>query len=101
MAPVAARERQILAELGPPMVDDRAIVATSLLADGASQPAFAGSARPDESKIVVVVDPFALGERLEQRAIKPARGAVVDVFDARLLAELGGAQPRRQPLVSP
>ena len=58
-------------------------------------------ARADESQIVVGVDPLALGELLEQGAVEPARGAVIDVFDARLLAELCGAQPRRQPLVAP
>ena len=45
------------------------------------------------------VDPVSLGEPLEQRAIKTSRGAVVDVFDACLMAELRGTQPRRQALV--
>jgi hypothetical protein len=37
---------------------------------------------------------------LEQGAVEPARGAVVDVFDAGLLAEFCCAQPGRQPLVA-
>jgi hypothetical protein len=48
--------------------------------------------------VVVGVDPFACRELLEERAIEPSGGAIVDVFDARLLAEFCGAQPRRQPL---
>jgi hypothetical protein len=47
----------------------------------------------------VDVDPIALGELLEQGAIETSRGAVVDIFDARLVAELCRAQPRRQALV--
>ena len=57
--------------------------------------------RADQGQIVVGVDPLAFGELLEQGAVEPARGAVVDVFDAGLLAEFCGAQPRRQPLVAP
>ena len=40
-----------------------------------------------------------VGELLEQGAIETSGGAIVDVFDARLLAEFCRAQPRRQPLV--
>ncbi len=77
MATVAARERQVFAELGEAVIDDGAIVAASLLADGASEPTFPGSARADESEIVVGVDPLTLGELLEKSAIKPARSAVI------------------------
>ena len=101
MAAVAARERQLFAELGPAMIDDRAIVAAGLLADGASEPTFPGSARADEGEIVVGVDPLTLGELLEQGAVEPARSAIIYVLDARGLAEFCGAQPRRQPFVAP
>ena len=47
------------------------------------------------------VDPFAIREFLEQGAVETAGGAIVDVFDARLLTQLGCAQPRRQALVPP
>ena len=101
MAAVAARERQLFAELRPAMIDDGAIVAARLLADGAGEPTFPDARWTDESQIIVSVDPSAFGELLEQGAIEPARGAIVDVFDGGLLAELGGAQTRRQPLVAP
>ena len=93
VAPVAARERKVFAELRPAMIDDGTIVAAGLLADGASEPTFADARWADESQIVVGVDPLAFGEFLEQGAVEPARGAVVDVFDAGLLAEFCGAQP--------
>ena len=88
-----------LAELRPAMIEDGAIVAAGFLADGAGQPAFADAGRPDQGQVVVGVDPFAFGELLEQGAIEPTGGAIVDVFDARLLAEFCRAQPRRQPFV--
>ena len=83
------------------MIEDGAIVAAGFLADGAGQPAFADAGWADQGEIVVGVDPFALGELLEQGAIETSGGAIVDVFDARLLAQFGGAQPRRQAFVPP
>lgn len=53
----------------------------------------------DERQIVVGVDPFALCQLLEQGAVKTAGIAIVDVFDAGLLAQFGDAQPRREALV--
>ena len=45
MAPVAPSKRQALAELRPAMIEDRPIVATGFLADGAGQPALADAGR--------------------------------------------------------
>ena len=87
VAPVAARERKVFAELRPAMIDDGTVVAAGLLANGASEPTFADARWADQSQIVAGVDPLAFGELLEQGAVEPARGAVVDVFDAGLLAE--------------
>ncbi len=98
MASVAAGEREILVELGPAMIEDGAVVAAGLLADGASKPAFADAGGADESKIVVGVDPFAFCELLEQGAVQTAYGAVVDVLNAGLLAQPGGAQARGEGL---
>ena len=86
MAPVAPGEREVAAEFRPAMIEDGAIVAAGSVADGAGQPALADAGRTDQDQIVVGVDPVALGEPLEQRAIEPSRGAVVDVLDARLVA---------------
>src|SRR5271155_2296356 len=94
MAPIASGERQILAELRPAMIEDGAIVAAGFLADGASQPALADAGWADEGQIVVGVDPVALGELLEQGAIQTTGGAIVDVLDARLLVQPGGAGAR-------
>jgi hypothetical protein len=48
----------------------------------------------------VRVDPLAVGELLEQSAVEAARGPVIDVLDAGLLAQSGIAQPGGQPLVA-
>ncbi len=37
----------------------------------------------------------------QQGAVEPARGAIIDVLDAGLLAQFGVVQPLRQPLVAP
>jgi hypothetical protein len=99
MAPVASGARHVLAEFRPAMIERGAIVAAGFVADGARQPAFADAGWADQGQIVVGVDPLTLGELLEQGAIETSGGAIVDVFDACLVAELCGAQPRRQALV--
>ena len=45
------------------------------------------------------VDPFALDQLLEPRAVKAAGTTIVDILDAGLLAQFGDAQPRREALV--
>lgn len=48
----------------------------------------------------MVIDPAAFDQHRQQAAVEAARGAVIDVFDAGLLALLGVLQPLRQPLVA-
>jgi hypothetical protein len=71
----------------------------ALWAERRGQPTLADAGWADERQIVVGVDPFALGQLLEQGAVKTAGIAVVDVFDAGLLAQFCDAQPRREALV--
>jgi hypothetical protein len=73
MTPIAAGERQVLAELWPAMIEDGAVVAAGLLADGAREPALADSARADEREIVVGVDPFAVRELLRAKGRRVQR----------------------------
>jgi hypothetical protein len=49
----------------------------------------------------VGADPFAFGELLEQSAVETAWIAIIDVFDAGLLAQFGVAEPGCKPLVVP
>ena len=101
MTSIASGERQVLAELRPAMIENGSIVATGLLADGASEPALADAGWANQGQIVVSVDPFPVRELLEQDAVQTADGAIVDVLDARLLAQFGGAQAGGQAFVSP
>ena len=83
------------------MIEDGAIVAAGLLTDGAGEPTFAHARRADQGEIVVGLDPFALRELLKQGAVQTSGGAIVDILDARLLTQPGGAQPRGQAFVPP
>jgi hypothetical protein len=50
----------------------------------------------------VGVDPAALGELVEQRAVEAARSAVIDVLDGSLVAQSGVAQARCEaPVATP
>ena len=82
------------------LIEDRAVVAAGLVAERRGEPTFADAGRTDQGQIVVVVDPVALDQLLEQGAVEAARTAVIDILDAGLLAQFGVAQSRRQPLVA-
>src|SRR5664280_3569716 len=99
MASVATREGEGLEEPRHARIEDRVVVATRLVAEGRGQPALADAGWADERQIVVSVDPFVLGQPLEQGAVKTAGIAIVDVFDAGLLTQFGDAQPRHEALV--
>ena len=55
--------------------------------------------RAGDHEIVVRVDPAAFGQLLEERAVKAAGAAVVDVLDDGVMAQTRIAQPSRQLLV--
>ena len=101
MTSVAARQSKLFEEFGHSMVQHRAIVAAGLVAERRGQPTFADAGWSNERQIVVGIDPVALGQLLEQRAVKTARTAIIDIFDAGLLAQLGIAQAGYEPFVAP
>src|SRR6202008_2145771 len=100
IAAVTAGEREFGEELGDPLIENRAVVAAGLVTEGTSKPRFADAGRPAQNQIVVRVDPFAIGELVEQGAVEAAWGPVIDVLDAGLLAQSGIAQPGGKPLVA-
>ena len=72
------------------------------MADGAGQPAFADARRPDNRAVLVVADPVALEQRLEQAAIEPARSAVIDVFGRGMVPQLCVTQAQcKAPVIAP
>jgi hypothetical protein len=69
--------------------------------DAAALPCGAEHAGHGRLDALVGVDPVALDQVLHQPPIEPARGAIVDVLGARLMAQLGVAQPDAQAFVVP
>ena len=51
------------------------------MTEGTGKPALADPRGPAQEQIIVRVDPFAVGELLEQGVIETARCTVIDVFD--------------------
>ena len=100
VATVTAGERELGEEFGNPLIENRAVVAASLVTQGTSKPRFAHAGRPAQNQIVVRVDPLTIGELVEQSAVEAAWGPVIDVLDAGLLAQSGIAQPGGKPLVA-
>src|SRR5690348_5739642 len=86
IAAITAGEREFGEELGNPLIENRAVVAASLVTQGASKPTFADPGGPAQNQIVVRVDPLAIGELVEQSTVEAAWGSVIDVLDAGLLA---------------
>jgi hypothetical protein len=99
MSSVAARERKIGEQFWDALVEDRAIIPASLVAESGSQPTLSDPGWAADGQVVVRIDPLTLDELLEQGAIKTARAAVIDVFDRSLLAQPGVAQARAKPFV--
>jgi len=100
IAAVAVGQREIGEELGHALIEDRAVVAAGLVAEGTGKPTFADAGWPAQDQIVVRVDPLAAGELLEQCAIEAARGPVIDVLDGGVVAQSGIAQPGGQAFVA-
>jgi hypothetical protein len=73
VAAVTAGKREFGEELGNPLIKNRAVVAASLVSKGTGKPTFADPGGPAQDQIVVRVDPFAIGELVEQSAIEAAR----------------------------
>ena len=100
MAPVAAGRCEIGEELGDALIQNRTVVAASLVAESTSKPTFADAGWPAQDQIVVRVDPFAGSKLVEQGAIEAARGTVIDVLDDGMVAQSGIAQPRCETFVA-
>jgi hypothetical protein len=60
------------------------------VAERAGEPALADAARTGDQEIAVLADEVAPGELEEQGALEAASGAIIDVFDAGIVAQLRG-----------
>jgi len=99
MAAVAARESEIIEQPRNTLIEHGAVVTADLVAERRGEPALADAGRAADQQVGMIVDPAALDKLGEQRAVDAARGTVVDVLDARLLAQFRVAQAGGEPLV--
>ena len=88
VAAVTARQGQIAEQSRDALIEHGAIVAAGFVAERRGEPALADAGRAADQEIDAVADPATLNEAGEQRTVEPARGAVVDVLDARLWRSL-------------
>src|SRR5215472_3591989 len=93
VAAVAARQHEIAEHARDALIEHRAIVAAGLVAEGASQPAFADTGGAFDDQVLRLLDPTAGNQGLEECAVETAGDAVIDVLDRHLVAQPGKAQP--------
>src|SRR5689334_2161697 len=95
----AARLGEIGEQARSALVKDREAVAAGLVAESASQPRLADTSWADDHQMVMLAQPVAGGELLEQGAVETAMRAVVDVLDDGGLAQPGFPETTREALV--
>jgi len=100
VAAVAARQSEVGEQPRDALIEHGAIVAAGLVAERRGEPALADAGGAADQQIDMVVDPLAFDQHRQQGAVEAARGAIVDVLDAGLLAQLGVLQPLREPFVA-
>jgi hypothetical protein len=74
-----------------------AIVAAGLVSERARQPTLADPGRSFDDQVLRLLDPLPAGERLEEDAIEPACGAVIDILDRGRVAQTRIAQTSLEP----
>ena len=53
--------------------------------------------RANDDQVLLFLDPVALCQLLEQRAIETPRRAVIDILDGSVVAQASVSQPRHEP----
>lgn len=97
IAAVALAERQIAEQPWDALVEHGAVIAARLVAERAGQPTLADPCGAFDDHVLRLLDPSPAGEGLEEGAVEPARRAVVDVLDRRLVAQTGIAPTGLEP----
>ena len=89
VAAIAACQGKITEQPRHALIEHGAIVATGLVAERRGEPALADAGGSADQQIGMVVDPLAFDQHRQEASVEAARGAIVDVLDAGLLAQLG------------
>ena len=80
------------------LIEDGPPVTASLMAQGAGDPAFAKTGRAGYQQVLMTRDPGAICKMRHDTAVKAARRAQIQIFDAGILAQGGKLEPRGQLL---
>jgi hypothetical protein len=84
MTAVSARQSQSIQQPGYALIEYGTIVSASLLAQRASNEAFADPGRPDDDQVLLALDPIAGDELVEQCAIEAAHSLEGDILGHRI-----------------
>ena len=96
IAAVASSEGERIEQARDAMILNRAIVAASFVAEGASNPAFAQPGCPCDEQVLIAVDPVTADQPGEDGAVDAAWRAQIDVFHACALAQRGELEAGRE-----
>jgi hypothetical protein len=100
IAAIASSEGKRLEEARDAMILDRAIVAASFVAEGASNPAFAQPGCPCDEQVLIAVDPVAADESGEDGAVDAAwraQAANLRRVVRRLVSRSAASRSTRSP----
>ena len=81
------------------MISDREVLPASLVSEGAGQPTLSDAGRACQQQPVTLANPVAGGKLEEERAVQPSLGAEIDIFDLRVMTQLGGTSARLEPFL--
>src|SRR5215471_3983609 len=77
---VDASEGELIDKPGQSLIAHREPVPRRPVTEGASDKTFAGTGRAEDQDVVVLVQPAAAGQGVDQAAIETARRAVIDIL---------------------
>jgi hypothetical protein len=72
-----------------PLIEHGAVVAAGLVTERRGEPALADAGGPADQQVGMLVDPSAFDQHRQEAEVEATRGAIVDVLDTGLLAQLG------------
>jgi hypothetical protein len=89
---VDASEGELIEKPGQSLIAHREPVPRRPVTEGASDKTFAGTGWAEDQDVVVLVQPAAAGQGVDQAAIETARRAVIDILEAHILPQPGKPQ---------
>ena len=78
------------------LIEDGPSVTARLVPKGAGDPAFAKAGRTGDQQVLMARNPAAIGKMRHDTAVKAARRAQVQIFDAGILTQGSEPEPRGQ-----